>query len=82
MDVSTGRVIGTIGASLALLVGVLSAVQSAGYWVITAIRGEPSGWMFIDHAGPAVTSALIAVVMLGIGVAGFVALARSHRSAH
>ncbi len=77
MNRSTGRILAAIGSGLALAGGVLSVVQSAGYWVLTAIRGEPTRMMFVDHAGPAVTSGLIGVVMLGIGLAGFIALSRT-----
>ncbi len=54
------------------VVGLLSAVQSLGYWILTAISGEPATMMFIDHAGPAVTSGLIAIaafVLAGLALA-------------
>lgn len=77
MDGSPGRILAAIGSTVAVTVGALSAVQSVGYWALTAINGEPTRMMFIDHAGPAVTSGLIAVVTLGIGIAGFIALSRT-----
>ncbi|MFC9916831.1 hypothetical protein [Agromyces binzhouensis] len=59
-------------------IGALSLVQAAGFWIISEARGEPTPWMFIDHAGPAVTSLLIGVATLAIGIAA--ALAGRRRS--
>ncbi len=56
-------------AAIAFVVSALSAVQSVGYWILSAANGEPTRMMFVDHDGPAVTSALIGIVTLGIGLA-------------
>ncbi len=48
-------------------IGLLAAVQSVGYWVVSAVRGEPASVLFVDHAGPAVTSGLVAIVALALG---------------
>lgn len=63
-------------ALVAFTVSVLSVVQSVGYWILTFTQDGPVRWMFIDHDGPAVTSFLVGLVMLGVGVA---ALAASRR---
>ncbi|WP_353813769.1 hypothetical protein [Agromyces sp. SYSU T00266] len=56
-------------AIVALTVSVLSFAQSIGYAIASAAAGGPVRWMWIDHAGPAVTSSLIAVATLAIGIA-------------
>jgi hypothetical protein len=57
------------GAGIVLVVSALSLVQSAGYWALSAANGEPTRMMFVDHAGPAVTSGLIGIATLVLGVA-------------
>ncbi|WES65496.1 hypothetical protein P0L94_05370 [Microbacter sp. GSS18] len=79
MDARSGRRWWYAAAAAALAIGALAAVQSIGYWALTAVQGEPASVLFIDHAGPAVTSFLIAIVMLGLGVAALAAARRRPR---
>ncbi|GAA2035578.1 hypothetical protein GCM10009819_20080 [Agromyces tropicus] len=66
-----------VAAAIVLMgLGVLSAVQSLGYWLSTAVTGEPAAFMFIDHAGPAVTSGLIAIAFFILGGLALVAARR------
>lgn len=76
-----GRTLWSAAAVIALTVSGLAAVQSVGYWLLSAARGRPTGVLFVDHAGPAVTAGLIAVVTLGIGLAALSARRGRDRSA-
>jgi hypothetical protein len=64
-----GRTVLLGAATVALVVSALSLVQSFGYWALSAANDEPSRMMFVDHDGPAVTSALIGIGTLVLGVA-------------
>jgi hypothetical protein len=58
-----------VGAVAAFAVGTLSWVQSIGYWVRSAAGAADPGFLFIDHDGPGITSALIGTAALAIGAA-------------
>jgi hypothetical protein len=66
---------------VAVAVGRLSIVQSVGFWSLSAVNGKPTGVLLVDHNGPAVTSALIRVVALGLGSAALGGRQNRRRSA-
>ncbi len=69
-DVRTGRTSWQGGLALILLLtGGLAILQATGYWARSALTGEPTKVLFVDHSGPGVTSALVGIAALGLGVA-------------
>jgi hypothetical protein len=70
-----------VGAVVALAVGALSWIQSIGYWVLSAAGATDPGFLFVDHDGPSVTSALIGTAALAIGGFCAVKAARTARRA-
>jgi hypothetical protein len=75
----TKRSWGTGAAVTVLIVSALSIVQSTGYWLLSAVNGEPTRMMFVDHGGPAITSGLIGLATLGIGLAMLATARRAAR---
>lgn len=68
-----------VGALVALVVSALSFAQSAGYWALSAVNGEPTRVLLVDHAGPAVTSSLVGVATAFLALA-LLRAGRSSRS--